>query len=33
MAEDSIKKAGELFKLSVELAGDGKVGNSWQAVH
>lgn len=33
MAEDSIKEAGEFFKLKVELAGDGKVGKNWQQVH
>jgi hypothetical protein len=33
MAENSIAEAGRFFKLNVELAGEGKVGKSWQAVH
>ena len=33
MAEASIKEAGEFLKMKVPLAGDGKVGISWQAVH
>ena len=33
MAELSIKEAGEYFKMKVALAGEGKVGNSWKAVH
>ncbi|MNL85193.1 DNA polymerase I [compost metagenome] len=33
MIEKAIEKAGQYLKLSVPLAGEGKVGKSWMEVH
>lgn len=33
MVEDAIKQAGEMLKLKVPLAGEGKVGKNWKEVH
>lgn len=33
MIEKSIEKAGQLLKLSVPLAGEGKTGPSWRETH
>lgn len=33
MIEKSIEKAGQYLRLTVELAGEGKVGASWKEVH
>ncbi len=33
MISKAIQKAGEVLKLSVALAGEGKVGNNWKEVH
>lgn len=33
ISEDSIRKAGEFFKIACPHAGNGKVGNNWYEVH
>jgi DNA polymerase I-like protein with 3'-5' exonuclease and polymerase domains len=33
MAEQGFVRAGEVLKTAMPLAGEGKIGNSWYAVH